>query len=597
MQFILDMVHHNPGEPPTQTAFLDPAHLAAYGFNGQVFKHINCLATFEKLGVDVFPAGSPDRQWLDRFRAPIEREIAAAKAHGLSVFYHLDLFVLPKRLVEICREEICDPHSGRILLDGPRTLELHRVLFDELSERFPQVDGYIIRVGETYLFDTPYHTGNGPIPRIGPAWTPTYLYEQMLGKAPPMVGWSPVQADAYVALLRFLREEICVKHDKYLMFRTWDIFPDKLHAVLDHYLDVTDRIEPHPKLLFSIKHTALDFWRRVKVNECLTQGKHPQIIEVQCQREYEGKGAYPDYVMAGVIDGFPENERNIGLKQLLAHPQIRGVYSWSRGGGWYGPYIKDELWCDMNAYVLAQFAADPARSEEEIFRTYAQQRLGLTGEDVDRFRRLCLLSAEAVLKGRHCRAFDQALRESVLPTANWMRDDRLGGRDQLALVLEYLDEHNLCEEAVQEKAEAVQLWDEMHDLAAAIQLEKRGQSSIVPSTLRTVPAKGDCPHFSREHVQVSVEYGRRLFQIVQHGWRVLVAGYRGEKRGKYDQAELRDAIACYDESWRQYRALAASPLCASLYEGRYFSLPGAPPVSGLDDSVNRYRPKCERTTT
>ena len=58
---------------------------------------------------------------------------------------------------------------------------------------------------------------------------------------------------------------------------------------------------------FSIKHTALDFWRHVKVNECLTRGKHPQIIEVQCQREYEGKGAYPNYVMDGVINGFEEN--------------------------------------------------------------------------------------------------------------------------------------------------------------------------------------------------------------------------------------------------------------------------------------------------
>ena len=156
-------------------------------------------------------------------------------------------------------------------------------------------------------------------------------------------------------LIRFLREEICVKHGKQLFFRTWDIFPDKLHARLDHYLEVTDQIEPHPQLAFSIKHTALDFWRHVKVNECLTQGKHPQIIEVQCQREYEGKGAYPNYVMDGVINGFEENAKKIGLKDLLAHPKILGVYSWSRGGGWYGPYIKNEFWPDLNAFVLAQF--------------------------------------------------------------------------------------------------------------------------------------------------------------------------------------------------------------------------------------------------
>ena len=83
MKYILDMVHHNPGEPPFQTRFLNPAHLADYGFNGQVFKHINCVATFAATGVDCFPAGSPERAWLKKFTPGIEREIAAAKARGL----------------------------------------------------------------------------------------------------------------------------------------------------------------------------------------------------------------------------------------------------------------------------------------------------------------------------------------------------------------------------------------------------------------------------------------------------------------------------------------------------------------------------------
>jgi hypothetical protein len=592
MPFILDMVHHNPGEPPTNTAFVDPAHLAAYGFNGQVFKHINCIATYAALGVDVFPAGSPDRQWLDRFRTRIEAEIAAAKAQGLSVFYHLDLFVLPKRLVEHFKDEICDPETGRIVLDRPRTLEIHQTLFDELSERFPQVDGYIIRVGETYLYDTPYHTGNGPIPRIGPAWTPTYLYDEALGEQPCKGNWSSIQADAYVTLIRFLREAVCVKHGKYLMFRTWDIFPDKLHSVLAHYRDVADRVETHPKLLFSIKHTALDFWRHVKVNECLEQGRHPQIIEVQCQREYEGKGAYPNYVMDGVINSFEENARKIGLADLLRNPQIQGIYSWSRGGGWYGPYLKDELWCDLNAYVLAQFvkrhnsprpltmlrtvpgegqgvraSADPC-SEESIFRDYARQKLGLSAADTDRFRKLCTLSARAILKGRYCQVFDRELHESVLPVANWMRDDRLGGREQLAVILDFLDKHQLAGEALAEKAEAVQLWDEIKTLA---------QQITWPDARR------------REQVTVSVEYGRLLFNIVHQGWRVLLAGHHGDVSGQYDRGELSDAIARYDAFWREYRALASSPLCPSLYEGRYFNMPGGPVAAGLDESVDRYR--------
>jgi hypothetical protein len=564
MTYILDMVHHNPGEPPFESAFLEPSHLVDYGFNGQVFKHINCVATYAAAGVDCFPEDSPDRAWLDGFTRGIEREIAAAKAAGLKVFYHIDLFVIPKRLVGHFRDEICDPESGRILLDRPKTLDLHRVLFDELGTRFPEVDGYIIRVGETYLMDTPFHTGNGPIPRMGPPWTPEYLYpETLTGREPADARWTSAQVEAYVTLLGFLREEICVRQDKQLFFRTWDIFPDKLHARLDHYLEVTDRIEPHPRLAFSIKHTALDFWRNVKVNECLTRGNHPQIIEVQCQREYEGKGAYPNYVMDGIINGFEENRLKLGLRDLIGNPGILGVYSWSRGGGWYGPYIGNELWPDLNSFVLARFVRDPSRDEEDVFREYATERLWLRGDDIGRFRELCLLSARAVLKGRHCAAFDSLLDESVLPTACWMRDDRLGGTEQLGMVLETLANQGQMDEALEEKAEAVRIWERIVEIAAALEWP---------------------PGADGEFVRVSSNYGLQLFRIVHHGWRVLIEGCRGD-----DPVALSDAIVSYDEAWTAYRKLSASPQCPSLYRGEYFSLPGMPSASGLDDSVTRYK--------
>ena len=573
MKYILDMVHHNPGEPSTRTRFLDPGHLRACGFNGQVFKHINCIATFAASGTDCFPAGSPERAWLDGFTPGIEREIATAKAQGLMVFYHLDLFVLPKRLVEHFRDEICDPTTGRILLDRPKTLELHRLLFAELTARFPQVDGYIVRVGETYLHDTPHHIGNGPIPAIGPSWTPDYLYRETLSGMPPAEPrWSQAQTDAYVKLISFLRGEICVRHGKQLFFRTWDIFPDKLHARLDHYLEVTDRIEPHPKLAFSIKHTALDFWRRVEPNACLGRGRHPQIVEVQCQREYEGKGAFPNYVMHGVIDGFPENKVPHGLREWVDHPSILGIYSWSRGGGWYGPYIENELWPDLNAFVLGRYADDPTAGEEAVFRRYASERLGLTPEDADRFRRLCLLSAEAVLKGRYCEAFDCLLGEAVLPTANWMRDDRLGGMDQLEIVFETLARAGRLGEAIAEKAESVGVWREIRTLADEIAWPDSATGSFV---------------------RQSAEYGRLLFGIVHAGWRVMAAGTAWELTGVCDRAEMTDALASYHALWEDYRKLGREPGCPSLYRGEYFDMPGKPPVPGLDESIAHYARRFE----
>lgn len=567
MEFILDMVHHNPGEPRFESAFLNPAHLAEYGFNGQVFKHINCIATFDKLGLDIFPKDSLERNWLERFTPPIEHEITQAKAQGLKVFYHLDLFVLPKKIVEIYKDEICDA-DGRISLEKPKTLEIHQVLFDELFERFPQLDGFIIRVGETYLFDTPFHTGNSPIPRVGKSWTPTYFYEETLQSIESKPTWTKAQVSAYVKLINFLRQEICVKHDKVLMFRTWDIFPDKLHAVPEHYLQITHQVEPHNKLLFSIKHTALDFWRRVKVNQCLGLGKHSQIIEVQCQREYEGKGAFPNYVMDGVINGFEENEIKTGLRDLLQNPLIKGIYSWSRGGGWYGPYIKSEFWADINAYVLANFAKNTSSSEADILAEYVRLKMLLSEIDIQNFRKICLLSARAILKGRHCEAFDKALNESVLPTACWMRDDRLGGREQLAIVLEFLYTNQLLNEALIEKEESVKLWDQIKKLADEINWKAFRQSEII---------------------KTSIEYGRLLFNMIEQGWRVMCLGYQGEKTGRFESKEILRAVEKYHLFWTEFKKLSNSPFCASLYEGNYFNLPNMPEVYGLDETIEYYQ--------
>lgn len=564
MKFAFDMVHHNPGGPPFVTAFTDPAHLARYGFNGQVFKHLNCIATFAATGLDLFPVGTPERAWLQQRTTAIESDIAAAKAAGLQVFYHLDLVVLPRKLVEHYRAEICDPQTGRISVAREKTLELHRLMFEELAARFPLVDGFVIRVGETYLWDTPYHIGNGPIPHTGPKWSADYLYDEVLRGEPVQPRWGEAQEAAYVRVLCFLREEVCARLGKYVVFRTWDIFPDKLHARLDHYLAISNQIEPHEKLLFSIKHTALDFWRHVKVNECLGRGRHPQVIEVQCQREYEGKGAYPNYLMHGLIEGFEEDPAQRGLREVVTSPLIQGIFSWSRGGGWYGPAISHELWPDLNMYVLGRFAREPAGSEASFFRDYAREILRLSEADAARFRELCLLSSRAILKGRYCAAFDQALHGELLPTANWMRDDRLGGITQLRPVLRHLQQNKKLDAALAEKKEAVGLWRKIEQLAAEIAWPQPGL---------------------QQFARVSASYGQLLFSIVLEGWCIMAAGVTAEATGVWDLAALHAALERYRENWDAYRGLAASPSCPSLYFGSYLYLQGEPPVEGMEHSI------------
>lgn len=59
------------------------------------------------------------------------------------------------------KDEICDD-DGRISIYREKTKELHRAMLDEIFKEFP-IDELIIRVGETYLHDTPRHMGSGAV--------------------------------------------------------------------------------------------------------------------------------------------------------------------------------------------------------------------------------------------------------------------------------------------------------------------------------------------------------------------------------------------------------------------------------------------------
>ncbi len=547
----IDMVHHNPGDAPLDTIFSNPDTLRAHGFTGQAFKHINTVARFEASAPGVFPGNDEERRWLATFTAERDAEIQAAKSSGLNVFYHVDLFVLPKAIVERHRDEICDPATGRISLLRPKTLDLHRELFAEIFTRWPEIDGLVVRVGETYLLDTPHHTGNGAVDYGS--------------------GCEEMQ-EQFVRLLDFLRAEICVRHNRWLIHRTWDTHPDRFHASAEFYLSVTDRVEPHPKLIFSVKHTQFDFHRFTPVNPCLGQGHHPQILEVQCQREYEGKGAYPNYIVRGLLEGFRELPNDHGIRTFFDSPQCAGLYTWSRGGGWYGPVVnrESEFWCRLNFAVLAELIADPEAPESALFSRACRSRFGMSREDGEVMRRIALLSEEAVLRGKLCSAYDsQNDRVPEYPTNQWMRDDNLHGYDKLALVFKKLIELGALDETLAEKERAAGIWLEMREACD-------GLSSGFPRALR-------------EEIVAGVEYGLRLFRAIAEAWKLLAAAYVGWQAGEIagaDKARVRASLENFRAAWTDYLSLHRThPKAASLYRGVGWHWPRQSPAPGLIASV------------
>ncbi|MEO0054961.1 MAG: hypothetical protein RLZZ50_908 [Verrucomicrobiota bacterium] len=523
---ILDMVHHNPGEARYETKFETPALLAEMGFNGrvlQLFDSPTLAIDWSHYDPDIFPAGSPGRAWVDEKAAFIDRELAANRGAGIATYAMGDLVLLPKALVKKhnADDTFGDPRH-------PQTREFVRAMIDGVFKRFPDFDGIIVRIGETYLHDAPYHAG------------------KIRNRNHP--------EETIIPLLELLREEVCVKRDKKLIFRTWLSFDTNPGA----YAKVDAAVEPHPRLVISIKHCENDFHRGTRFSRSIGQGRHPQLIEVQCAREYEGKGAYPNYVAHGVIDGFPEHQRVVDRQDsrwrsigdfARKDPLYAGLWTWTRGGGWEGPYIKDELWLDLNAWVLSKWAENPAQSEEALFRRYSVEKLGLSAQDADRFRRLALASADAVLLGR---APDRNEH-----TIWWTRDEYISAPVWNKSVPPVAKERILAR-----RDQSVALWREIVALADEI--------SFADARVA-------------EHVRVSSRYGLHLYRVYQAIWHLSVLTPAG------DRAEIERWVAAYDNAWKDYRALpATSALCASLYEEK--GSPHNQHFESIEKWIARFRP-------
>lgn len=550
-KFCLDYVHNNPAEEPFHTKFNDPLILKEYGFNGQVLRNIHILTKFEKIQDNLFPKTEQEKKWYIQTEQKIISQIQSAKKAGLQVFFHIDPLIFPKNLIDKFKNEFT-LNGSQISASEEFLYYLYGIMFDEICSRFPQVDGFIVRVGETYLFDCPHHLGGCPV-----SW---YNDESQSNKLK--------EQQSYISLINFLKDKLCWEHNKILIFRTWDCFHNKMHSDKDYYLDVVNKIQPDKNLYFSIKHTQRDFWRYIEFNPCLGQGSHKQIIEIQSQREYEGKGAFANYSAGMVLQGFPETKSRKGIADIYNHQLISGIFHWSRGGGWYGPYLKNEFWCDFNSRIIAEFAENPQITEEEIFYSVCRNNYKINDKDAGLFRKICLLSQDAVLKGIYCNSYDTQLVDGFMPANLWFRDDRLGGAGHLEPVFNYLFKNNLFDQAIAEKEQSVDLWQQMHQLYNEFSDDFQNRF---------------------DYVRVSIDYGLYLFSWLSKAWKVMALGYISQKTEQDKSDDIKSALKEYDQAYNRYLQLSDEPESGSLFRPVFWNWPLENPQAGLEDTVNKIR--------
>jgi len=529
------MVHHNPGEQPTESKFLQPAFLKENGYDAKVFFLFDAAQfgiDWQSFDKDVFPDTSAGAKWVKTKSAEIKAKYNEAKANGLKVYCMLDMLVLPKALVSKYENQVLN-NKGKIDISKPFTQKCFRYLMNQMFDVFPKLDGLVICTGETYLQDAPFYIGNHPVQN---------------------------GMQDHVTLINLLRDEVCVKRNKDLIYRTWDI--SKFHSLPKYYLSITDSIKPHEHLYFSIKHTIVDFWRAppkastidytkfneywineassngVTFNPNLGIGKHKQIVEVQCQREYEGKGAHPDYIARGVIEGFDElktanSKKPYCLAQLKDNPNFSGVWTWSRGGGWGGPYITNEFWCELNAYGMAEWTKHTNKSEEQICKEFALKK-GLPAKEFSTFRQLCLLSTKGVMLGQYSMFGDV--------TVVWTRDNFFGGLYLLAGSFDKMIKNGSTTAYLNEKKEAVKVWGQIEALSKQLHFKDTALNSFI---------------------QTSCTYGRMKYAIIEKGWNIMLLS----KQVSFDRNELAKLVSEYDSLWQEWKGYAAQHHeCPTIYK-------------------------------
>jgi len=562
-KYIIDMVYNNLGLPPRISEFNNPEYVKEMGFNGMApHWYVQCAITYDSLEEGLIPEGSADRKWIQKNADELNKKIKEAKNAGVELYPFTDFLVVPDLLwAKYGKDMVAEEFRNKVTPENPRsyrkpdinqetTQRIIRLQIAEIFETFPDLDGLTLRFGETYLHDTPFHLGDNPVKSQGREGI-----------------------DGHIQLIKLLREEVCVKRNKKLFYRTWD-FGDFFHTNPEVYLAITNEIEPHENLVFSVKHTKGDYLRTFLFNPTLSIGRHQQIVEVQCEREYEGKGAHANYIAKSVLDGFEEYDYLMEagqakcLNDIKNSSQFAGLWTWSRGGGWLGPNIKNEFWCELNTYVLSKWAQDTSRTEEEIFAEFAKSK-GFPDDDIPKLREVSLLSVKAVLRGHYTKYLGGY-------NVFWTRDEFINGAEsgQLKGFFDRAIAGGLVEEVLAEKRESVDMWRKIVELS----------NQIITTDEKL-----------NEFLVSSAEYGRIKYEIIENGWIVMLLGHIGDKTGEYDKERIGEAITRYDELWDEWKQLEKdSPSCASIYQPNGFDIRGhleiyGNPATGIGASVDQYR--------
>lgn len=228
-----------------------------------------------------------------------------------------------------------------------RAVAWFRRLLSEFFDAYPEVEGVILRIGESDGKD---------------------VEGDFISR---LVVRTPRQARTLVQRLLPVFEE----RGRMLVYRLWSVGAYRIGDLIwnrETLRKVFGGVESD-QLILSIKYGESDFFRYLPLNKQFFRTPHQKIIELQARREYEGCGEFPSYVG---IDYQAYRENLIGVEGLV------GISVWCQTGGWTRfrrlTFVENSsVWNEINTWVSIRIFQDNMSSTEAL-QAYADRYLQTT---------------------------------------------------------------------------------------------------------------------------------------------------------------------------------------------------------------------------
>ena len=114
LKYLIDMVHHNPGEPLFITKYNRPHYLKQLGYNGDGAKrYFQCAITYDRLEPGLVSQDSATWAWIQRHAHNLDHLIEEYSQEGIPLYPFTDVLVVPMEVMDKYGSQMKDP-KGRL---------------------------------------------------------------------------------------------------------------------------------------------------------------------------------------------------------------------------------------------------------------------------------------------------------------------------------------------------------------------------------------------------------------------------------------------------------------------------------------------------